>query len=69
MTSQKSDINDTDIVQQRINEAAQRALEEADRRKAVKSTEPEIAPEKGGQEGPEPTRFGDWEKGGLISDF
>lgn len=23
----------------------------------------------GGQKGPEPTRYGDWEKGGLISDF
>ena len=23
----------------------------------------------GGPKGPEPTRYGDWEKGGLISDF
>ena len=23
----------------------------------------------GGQEGPEPTRFGDWEKKGITSDF
>jgi hypothetical protein len=25
--------------------------------------------EKGGQQGPEPTRFGDWEKGGRCTDF
>jgi len=25
--------------------------------------------ERGGQEGPEPTRFGDWEKGGRCTDF
>ncbi len=25
--------------------------------------------EVGGQQGPEPTRFGDWEKGGRCTDF
>jgi hypothetical protein len=25
--------------------------------------------EVGGREGPEPTRYGDWEKNGIISDF
>lgn len=25
--------------------------------------------EYGGQKGPEPTRYGDWEKGGRVSDF
>ncbi len=25
--------------------------------------------EVGGQKGPEPTRYGDWEKGGRVSDF
>ena len=31
----------------------------------------EATPEKevGGQKGPEPTRYGDWEKNGIISDF
>lgn len=28
-----------------------------------------LPPEIGGQKGPEPTRYGDWEKGGIISDF
>jgi len=27
------------------------------------------APEQGGQSGPEPTRYGDWEKGGRCTDF
>ena len=27
------------------------------------------APETGGRKGPEPTRFGDWEKKGIICDF
>ncbi len=28
-----------------------------------------IAKEYGGRDGPEPTRYGDWEKKGIISDF
>ncbi|MEX0300618.1 MAG: DUF1674 domain-containing protein [Kordiimonas sp.] len=27
------------------------------------------AKEVGGRSGPEPTRYGDWEKNGIISDF
>ncbi|MGI9506159.1 MAG: DUF1674 domain-containing protein [Geminicoccaceae bacterium] len=30
---------------------------------------PERVKEVGGPEGPEPTRYGDWEKGGRCSDF
>ena len=31
---------------------------------------PEALPEeKGGRNGPEPTRYGDWEKGGIAVDF
>lgn len=29
----------------------------------------EAPKEVGGREGPEPTRYGDWEKNGIISDF
>jgi hypothetical protein len=29
----------------------------------------ELPPEIGGQKGPEPTRFGDWEKNGRCTDF
>jgi hypothetical protein len=30
---------------------------------------PSSVPEIGGQKGPEPTRYGDWEKGGRCTDF
>jgi hypothetical protein len=39
---------------------------EARRRSEKTCTSPK---EIGGRAGPEPTRFGDWEKNGLISDF
>ncbi len=48
--------------------AALRALAEAaERRKAAKGTE--MPTELGGRDGPEPVRFGDWEKKGLAIDF
>ena len=30
---------------------------------------PNMDEEYGGQDGPEPTRYGDWEKGGRCTDF
>jgi hypothetical protein len=48
--------------------AAQRALEEAALRRAVAKRALE-ATERGGPEGPEPTRFGDWERKGVAVDF
>lgn len=51
-----------------IPEAAKRALAEAEeRRKAAKALE--LAPELGGRDGPEPVRYGDWEKKGIAIDF
>jgi hypothetical protein len=51
-----------------LTPAAQRALAEAEARR--KAARPEARPaELGGPEGPEPTRYGDWEKGGIVSDF
>ena len=48
--------------------AALRALAEAEeRRKSGKALE--LAPELGGRDGPEPVRYGDWEKKGLAIDF
>ena len=48
--------------------AAQRALAEAEaRRKAM--TEVDRPLEHGGPQGPEPVRYGDWEKKGLAIDF
>jgi hypothetical protein len=50
--------------------AAERALAEAAARRAkAESHASEHAKEVGGPSGPEPTRYGDWEKKGLTSDF
>lgn len=47
---------------------AQRALAEAEaRRKAARALD--LPPELGGRDGPDPVRFGDWEKGGRAIDF
>ncbi|WP_203291048.1 DUF1674 domain-containing protein [Maricaulis parjimensis] len=51
-----------------LSEAAKRALAEAEARRAAAAAE-ERPTELGGRKGPEPTRFGDWEKKGIISDF
>lgn len=48
--------------------AAQRALAEAEaRRKSLKQQK--LPKELGGRDGPEPVRYGDWEKKGLAVDF
>ena len=52
----------------RIAEAAQRANAEAEARRA-QQTATQLPPELGGPNGPEPTRFGDWERKGIVSDF
>lgn len=51
-----------------LTPAARRALEEAAARKAAEA-EAAREPEQGGPKGPEPTRFGDWERKGLAVDF
>ncbi|WP_024511155.1 DUF1674 domain-containing protein [Bradyrhizobium sp. ARR65] len=50
--------------------AAQRALAEAEarRRTAAANAKP-LPAEFQGPKGPEPTRYGDWEKKGIASDF
>lgn len=40
----------------------------AKKRLAAKSKQADTG-EQGGPEGPEPTRYGDWEVGGRVSDF
>ena len=55
-----------------ISEAALKALEEAQIRKDKVSDDIRDdlrTVEYGGFDGPEPTRFGDWEKNGITSDF
>jgi hypothetical protein len=49
---------------------AQRALAEADARRLAQAAEEVIRiSEIGGRKGPDPVRFGDWETGGIASDF
>ncbi len=55
-------------IKKRREEAAKRALAEAKARKAEEKPL-RLATELGGRNGPEPTRFGDWEKKGIVSDF
>jgi len=50
-------------------EAAKRALAEAEARRAKAPPSADAPREILGREGPEPTRYGDWEHKGLISDF
>lgn len=53
-----------------LSEAAKRALDEArERRKAEEAKAEQQAKERGGPKGPEPTRYGDWEKKGITYDF
>ncbi len=53
-----------------LSPEAQRALAEAEaRRRQRDAGAGEAQAEKGGQAGPDPVRYGDWEKGGIISDF
>ena len=62
-----SDMPNTDLPA-----AAQRALAEAAERRAKAEAELQANPrpvEVGGRDGPEPVRYGDWEKKGLAVDF
>ena len=50
--------------------AAQRALAEAEERRQKAEAEARAMPrELGGRKGPEPVRYGDWERKGLAIDF
>ena len=48
--------------------AAIRALAEAEARRQAAKNSP-LPKELGGRDGPEPVRYGDWEKKGLAVDF
>lgn len=50
--------------------AAQRALAEAEERRKKADAEAKSRPkELGGRDGPDPARYGDWEKKGIAIDF
>ena len=53
-----------------LSPAAERALAEAAARRAERDRKAAEQPkESSGRSGLDPTRYGDWEKDGLISDF
>lgn len=53
-----------------LSPEAVRALEEAEERRRRALQQGGIAPrEIAGRDGPEPTRYGDWEVKGIASDF
>lgn len=62
--------SDDDQERKPLSEAAKRALAEAEARRQAKdeASDPMVR-ELGGRDGPEPTRFGDWENKGITSDF
>ena len=53
-----------------LTPAAERALAEAEERRArLREQQPGAPRELGGREGPDPARYGDWENNGIVSDF
>ena len=55
-----------------LAEASERARVEAEARAKIRAPASDgkaLSKETGGRAGPEPTRYGDWEKDGIISDF
>ena len=52
-----------------LTPAARRALAEAAQRRREAADAALVEGEQGGPAGPEPTRYGDWERKGLAVDF
>jgi hypothetical protein len=57
------------LIRKRIAEAGQRAAAEAEERRRAAAAAPALPKEVGGRQGLEPTRYGDWEKKGIATDF
>lgn len=54
----------------KLTQTERRALQEAEARRAKIDADTAARPaEQGGPRGAEPTRYGDWEKDGVTSDF
>lgn len=63
-------VPDDEPVKRPLTPAAQRALAEAEERRRQRDAEAQAAAkELGGRAGPDPVRYGDWENGGIASDF
>lgn len=66
MTTDKTDASPE---KKQLTPEAERALAEAAERRALADSKEPRPKEVGGPKGPDPARFGDWEKGGIASDF
>ena len=63
-------MSEQDTERKPLSPAAERALKEAEARRAEIDAKTRDAPkEKGGRGGLDPNRYGDWEIKGLTSDF
>ncbi len=62
------DLSSPDLPTPDLPPAALRALAEAEARRKAQGAVV-LPPELGGRNGPEPVRYGDWEKRGLAVDF
>lgn len=67
----ESGLSETALRPRTLSPEAQRALAEAEerRRQRAQTVQGAQPKELGGREGPDPTRYGDWENGGIASDF
>ncbi len=62
--------DESQTIRKDLPPAAQRALAEAaERRKKAEAEAKPLPKEYGGRDGPEPVRYGDWEKKGIAIDF
>ena len=66
---QNAETPGSEIASKRPTPEAERALTEAEARRRARAAEAPPAAEIGGRDGPDPARYGDWEKGGIVSDF
>jgi hypothetical protein len=57
------------LAKKTLSPEARRALAEAEERRRAAGPAPERPPEFCGPSGPEPVRYGDWERKGIASDF
>jgi hypothetical protein len=69
-TSAKPPSEEAEAPRRPLTPEAERALAEAAERRRLRDAEA-VARQKelGGRAGPDPVRYGDWENGGIASDF
>jgi hypothetical protein len=69
MTDDTASAKETVTEQKVLSPAARRALAEAEARRTAAASETPRPVEHQGPKGLEPTRYGDWERKGIVSDF